>query len=189
MIGAATSSRTETPRHSMNPGTSQASYPFGLVLFTFLLAIYKAVILTSEMDADWYRFVILLGLDAFFLTLLLMLALLNGFVQLKWLRTIVWLALIFLTFYYLLDSLVLLALDEHVSLFEIGRYAPEWSVVLSFFDKTVYMVVLLLLVLMFVSLKSTKALNRFGFVMLASTLLLAVLSAVSAPQALKRYAM
>ena len=173
----------------MNPHTSQASYPFGLVLFALLLAIYKAVILTTEMGADWYRFVILLGLDAFFLSLLLLLVLLQGFVRLKWLRIIVWVALTFLAFYYLVDSFVLLALDEHVSLFEIGRYAPEWGVVLSFFDTTAYMAILLLLVSMFVSLKSTAAVNRLSFFMLACILLLAVLSAVSAPRTLRTYAM
>ena len=173
----------------MNLRTPQASYPFGLALFALLLALYKAAFLTSEMGADWYRFVIMLGLDAFFLALIFILSSLLGFVQLKWLRAIVWLALIFLTFYYLVDSFVLLALNEHASLFEIGRYAPEWGVVLSFFDKTAYMAILLLLISMFLFLKSTAAVNRFGFGFLVLTLLLAVLSTVSAPRALRAYAM
>lgn len=173
----------------MNRSISQASYPFGLVLFALLLAIYKALTLTVEMEADWYRFMILLGLDAFFLSLLFLLASLQGFVQLKWLRIVVWLALSFLAFYYLVDSFVLLALNEHASLFEIGRYAPEWSVVLSFFDTTAYMAILLFLILMFAGLKSNTVVGRFGLVMFASTLLLAGLSAVSAPQTLRNYAM
>ena len=173
----------------MNLRTPHASYPFGLALFALLLALYKAASLTSEMGADWYRFVILLGLDAFFLALILILSSLLGFVQLKWLRAVVWLALAFLTFYYLVDSFVLLALNEHASLFEIGRYAPEWGVVFSFFDMTAYMAILLLLISMFLFLKSTPVVNRFGFGILVLTLLLAVLSTVSAPWALRAYAM
>jgi lipoteichoic acid synthase len=189
VTGAATNSRTDPPPRPMNPRTPQAFYPFGLALFALLLAVYKAATLTSEMGADWYRFLILLGLDAFFLALIFILGLLPGYVQLKWLRAIVWLALTFLAFYYLVDSFVLLALDEHASLFEIGRYAPEWGVVLSFFDTTAYMAILLFLISMFLFLKSTPAVIRFGFGILGFTLLLAVLSTVSAPQALRAYAM
>ena len=189
MTGAATNSRNEPPPRPMNLRTPQASYPFGLALFALLLALYKAASLTSEMGADWHRFVILLGLDAFFLVLIFILSSLLGFVQLKWLRAIVWLVLTFLTFYYLVDSFILLALNEHASLFEIGRYAPEWGVVLSFFDKTAYMAILLLLISMFLFLKSTPAVNRLGFIVLAFTLLLTALSSVSAPRALRAYAM
>lgn len=172
----------------MNPRTSQVSYPIGLILFVLLLAGYKAAILTGEMDADWYRFLMLLGLDAFFLSLLLLLVLLRDIVQFKWLRILVRTGLILLTFYYLVDSFVLLALNEHASLFDIGRYVPEWSVVQSFFDRTAYIAVLLMLVSVFVNIKPTEAVNRFGLVILSCTLLLAVLSVVSAPHALRTYA-
>ncbi len=173
----------------MNSRIPQASYPFGLALFALLLAVYKAATLTIEMGADWHRFLILLGLDTLFLALIFILSLLLGYVQLKWLRAIVWLVLAFLTFYYLMDSFVLLALNEHASFFEIGRYTPEWGVVLSFFDATAYMAILLWLISIFLFLKSTPVVNRFGFVVLVFTLLLAVLSTVSAPRALRAYAM
>ena len=189
MTGAATNSGTESPQRPMNPRITQASYPFGLVLFALLLAVYKAATLTTEMGADWYRFLMLLGLDAFFLALVFILSLLLGYVKLKWLRVIVWLALTSLTFYYLVDSFVLLALNEHASLFEIGRYAPEWGVVLSFFDRTAYVAILLFLISMFLFLKSTPAVNRFGFVILVFTILLAVFITIPAPQALRAYAM
>lgn len=189
VIGAATNSKIETSPRSMNQGTSQVFYPFGLVLYVLMLAIYKAAMLTIEMDADWYRFLILLGLDSFFLALLLLLALLHGFVQLKWLRITIWVSLTFLSIHYLVDSFVLLALDEHASLFEIGRYAPEWGVVLSFVDTTAYMAIVLLLVSMFVRLKSTSTVRKFSFVILACTGLLAVQNAASTPRTLQTYAM
>lgn len=173
----------------MIPLITQASYPFGLALFAILLAVYKAASLTSEMGADGYRFLILLSLDASFLALILVLTQLLAYIQQKWVRFIVLVSLTFLTFYYLVDSFVLLALDEHASLFEVSRYTPEWGVVLSFFDMTAYTAILLFLVSMFLFLKPVPAVKKSGFFLIAATLVLAALSAVSAPPVLKAYAM
>lgn len=173
----------------MNPRPPQSSYPLGLALFVLFLAIYKAVSLTTQMGADGYRFVIFVGLDAFFLALIFMFALLQSISRPKWLRSTFGLVLVLLTLFYLVDTFVLLALDEHASLFEIGRYAPEWGVVLSFFDWKTYLATLLLLVSMFVFARSTPAIKRFGLVLLVAALLSAGLSAVYAPQPLRTYAM
>ena len=51
----------------------------------------------------------------------------------------------FMAAIYLVDSFVLLALDDHADLFDIGRYALEDGVVLSFFDTIAYVAIGLLL--------------------------------------------
>ena len=172
----------------MKTRAPQASYPFGLVLFALMLAIYKAVSLTATMDAGGHRFVMLLGLDSFYLSLLFLLALFHSYVQLKWLCTVAWLSLVLLVFYYLVDSFVLLALDEHAGLFEIGRYTPEWGVVLSFFDTSAYTAILLFLVSIFLFFKATPAVKRTAFGVLLCIFVLAGAAAVSAPRLLRTYA-
>ena len=73
-----------------------------------------------------------------------------------------------MTLFYLVDSFVLLALSEHASLFEISRYAPEWGVVLSFFDGRAYFAILLLLVSVFVVVRSSPAMKVAGLTLLGS---------------------
>jgi len=164
-------------------------FPIGLVLFVLVLAIYKAAMLATEMGVGWQAFLIFAGLDSLYIALFLLLGVLHGFARLKILRTISWLALIFMSFIYLVDSLVLLALDEHASWFDIGRYSPEIGVVLSFFDGTAYSAILLLLVSMFIICEFTQAAKKPSFVLLAIALLFSGLSAAYAPQPLARYAM
>jgi len=164
------------------------SYPLGLTLFALLLASYKAICLATEMRAGLYTSLTFVGLDAFFLALLFLLALLQSISRPAWLRVIIGLFLVSMVFFYLVDSFVLLALDEHASLFEIFRYAAEWGVVLSFFDAAAYLAILLLLASMFVFLKSTSAVKKFGLALLVAALLSAGVSAVSAPRPLRHYA-
>jgi len=159
-----------------------------MVLFALLLAVYKAACLATEMGANGLAFWLLLGLDGLFLSLLFMLALLRGFVRHRWLRASVWLVLVSLTGFYLADSFVLLALDEHASLFEIGRYTPEWRVVLSFFDKTAWLTILFWLVSMFVLPRTSAALVTFGLVLLVVAITSAGLSTVFASKPLRPYA-
>ena len=173
----------------MNPHYSQASYPLGLALFALFLAFYKAASLMTEMGGVGFTLLNLVGLDALFLTLLFIVALLKSYIRPKILSITLWLLLFCMTLFYLVDSFVLLALNEHASLFEIGRYAPEWGVVLSFFDRSAYFAILLLLVSMFVFRKSSPAVKRFGLTLLAVALISTGLSAVSAPRPLRFYAM
>ncbi|MDX2416459.1 MAG: sulfatase-like hydrolase/transferase [Xanthomonadales bacterium] len=173
----------------MNSRFSQASYPLGLALFALLLAFYKAASLMTEMGGGGFTLLSLVGLDALFLSLLFIVALLQSYIRPKILSITLWLLLFCMTLFYLVDSFVLLALNEHASLFEIGRYAPEWGVVLSFFDSNAYFAILLLLVSTFVFLKSSPAVKRFGLTLLAVALVSTGLSAVSAPRPLRFYAM
>ena len=127
----------------MSTRVFQPFYPVGLVIFALLLAGYKAARLVIEMGADWVSFLTLIGLDAFYVSLLLLIALLQAHTRQQWLRIISWVLLVLMTLFYLVDSFVLLALDEHANLFELGRYVPEWGVVLSFFDSSAYLAILL----------------------------------------------
>lgn len=173
----------------MNPRPTHVSYPLGLVLFVLFLAGYKAVILTTDIGADGFTFLLFVGLDAFYLSLFLVVALLQAYIRPKWLRAVLWLLLIFMTLLYLVDSFVLLALDEHAGLFEISRYTPEWGVILSFFNLSTYIFVLLFLLSLFVFAKATARVKKFGFILLFFILFAAGSSVISTPGPLKSYAM
>ena len=172
----------------MNTFTSQASYPFGLVLFAMLLAVYKAVGLITTMESDWLSLVLLIGLDSVFLAFLFMLALFQALLHLNSLRFLLVVPLAFLTFYYLVDSFVLLAINEHINLFEILRYTPERGVVLSFFNTAAYTAILLFLVSMLLFLKATSAVRKAALLLFLSTSLLAAMATIYAPRLLRDYA-
>ena len=111
------------------------------MFFVLTLAIYKAAMLTASMAVDWRALLFLVGLDTFFLALLLLLVLLHGFANSKLLRRPLWVLIVFLSVTYLVDSFVLLALNQHAPLFDMGRYALEPAVVLSFFDIRAYIAI------------------------------------------------
>jgi len=160
-----------------------------MVLFAAVLAVYKAAVLTTEMGAGAYAFSILVSLDAFYLSLLFLVAILQSLSRTKILNILLWFVLVFMSVIYLVDSFVLLALDEHAPLFDIGRYAPETGVILSFFNARVYAAILLLLVAVVLVPTCSQLMKKFSFLMLVSALLLTGLGAVYAPQPLARYAM
>ena len=173
----------------MNSRLSQATYPLGLALFALILAIYKAIKLTIDMGADTSVTLSIVGLDAFFLSILFLLAMLQAFFRLSWLRIISSLVLLLLTLFYLVDCFVLFALDEHANLFEIGRYTPEWRVVESFFDFKAYLAIFLLLISFWLTPVATTFIRMTGMLLLVATVLAATFSAGRAPQPLKHYAM
>ena len=119
------------------------------MIFVFVLANYKATMLAVSMLLDWRAFLFLVGLDGLYLAVVLLFGILHGYAKQRSLRGFIWLLLVFMTVIYLVDSFVLLALNEHAPLFDIGRYAFEPHVVLSFFDSRVYTAIVLLLVSMF----------------------------------------
>lgn len=145
--------------------------------------------LTSEIAADWKVFLVFAGLDAFYIAVILLLGILHGFAKHRALQIILWLMLVFMILIYLVDSFVLLALDEHAPLFEIGRYSPELGVVLSFFDAKAYSAIILLLVSMFVVSAFTPAVKNASFVLLLLSLLSAGFAVSYSPQPLARYTM
>lgn len=168
-------------------------FPLGLVLFALVLAAYKAIMLAVEMGAGGQTLLVLLGLDLFFISLLLLTAilqaLLSGSATAIFLRFILRSVLVVVTGVYLVDSFVLLALDDHAGLFDIGRYAPEWGVVLSFFDAPAYTAIALFLLSVFYVQAFTPASRKFSLALLATIFIWGVLSTANAPQTLARYAM
>jgi len=173
----------------MNLFPRLAGYPFGILLFALVLALYKAIMLTMEMGMGWYAPLYFVGLDAFFLALLFFVVILQSHSRSNFLHVAFWLLLAFLTFVYLLDSFVLLALDEHVSLFDFGRYSVEWGIVQSFFDATAYGAVLLFLIALFLVCSFTRVLKRLSYAAFIGLLLFGVLCEGYAPKPLARYAM
>ena len=145
--------------------------------------------LTTGMGAGVFTFCSLIGLDSFYLVLLFLLAILQSIAKSKSVRVLLWLALVFMSVIYLVDSLVLLAVDDHASLFDIGRYASETGVVLSFFNLPAFVVILLLLVSIFLRPAYSPAMKKFTFFMLMLTMLITGLGTAYAPQPLARYAM
>jgi phosphoglycerol transferase MdoB-like AlkP superfamily enzyme len=173
----------------MNPIRTQQSYPLGLVLFAIALAFYKAAVLATEMGMGFRTHLNILGLDTFYLALIFLMAILRGASRSKVLKLSFWFVLVFMTFIYLVDSFVLLALDDHAALFDIGRYTPEMGVVLSFFDVRAYSAILLLLVSMVLVPAYNPAMKKFSYLVLMLALVFAGLGAVYTAQPLLRYAM
>ena len=53
-------------------------FPLGLVLFALALAAYKAAVISVDAGAGWQAWSILFGLDLFYLSFLLLLAIVIG---------------------------------------------------------------------------------------------------------------
>lgn len=164
-------------------------FPLGLVFFALGFNVCKAAMITASIGAGGWTFVVLLGLDLFYFSLLLFIAILQGFLQAGLLRKITGLALVLMTGVYLTDSFVLLALDDHPTLFDIGRYSLKWAVVLSFFDVRACTVILLFLVSLLYFRAFTPVLKKITLTTLAAALICSFLATVYAPPLLARYAM
>lgn len=173
----------------MNPFKRQSIFPIGLVLFALILIVYKAFVLTNEMGAGGATFWYLIGLDAFYLALLILVAFLSAFTGLRVVRVLFWVLLVFLTTIFLIDTFVLLALDEHAPLFDIGRYSVEMGVVLSFFDIAAYAAIVLLLVSVLINCTATPMIRKSSAILLLTGLVVGSLSVINAPAPLQRYAM
>lgn len=173
----------------MNPFKRQASFPLGLVLYALILTVYKAFVLTNEMGTGRATFWFLMGLDSFYLALLVLVALLAAFMGLRLLRVLFWFLLLIFTIVFLIDTFVLLALDDHAPLFDIGRYSAETGVVLSFFDIEAYTAIVLLLVSVFISCAATPVIRKSIIILLLTGLIIGSLSVINAPAPLLRYAM
>jgi hypothetical protein len=173
----------------MNSIEDKKHFPIGLMLFVLTLAIYKAAMLSVSMMVDWRAFLFLVGLDAFYLAVILLVAILFSLSTFRFLSGVFWLLLVFLSATYLVDSFVLLALNEHAPLFDVGRYALEPAVVLSFFDINAYVAIALLLVSAFIKIGFTPVLRRSSLALLIGAVLVAGFSFIYAPLPLARYAM
>jgi phosphoglycerol transferase MdoB-like AlkP superfamily enzyme len=173
----------------MSTKKKRKAFPIGLMLFVLALAIYKAAMLSVSMTLDWRSFLFLVGLDAFYLSILLLAGIFLGYAGSRPLRTALWLLLVFMTVTYLVDSFVLLALNEHAPLFDMGRYALEPRVVLSFFDIRAYTAIVLLLIAMRVKMVYDRETRKQSFIVLLVAVLTGIFCSAYAPLPLARYAM
>jgi phosphoglycerol transferase MdoB-like AlkP superfamily enzyme len=162
-------------------------FPLGLVLFALGLNLYKAFQLTVSIGADWRTFAALVGLDLFFMSLLVSLAMVHGLLRKKLPQVGIWLFLLILIAVYMVDSFVLLALDDHAALFDIGRYTPEIGVVLSFFDFRAYGAVLLFLLSILMVCVYTTGVRKISIVLLLLCVCWNAVSISQTPQSLHRY--
>ena len=165
-----------------------ANYPLGAVAFAVFLGVYKAAQLAADMGAGWSRFMAVLGSDAFFLALIFLAAWLQGFTRSLALRVLLRLTLAGMTLFYLVDSLVLLALDQHPGIFEVIRYTPEWAEIAGFVDMPAYALAGAWLVSVFVAIVSTPAVRRFAFGLFVVALLSAGPGISLTPPPVTRYA-
>lgn len=164
-------------------------FPIGLIIFVLALVTYKAAMLTASMMVDWRAFLFLVGLDAFYFAIVLLLGILFGYARSRSLRSSLWLILVFLTIIYMVDAFVLLALNEHAPLFDMGRYALEPGVVLSFFDAKAYTAIVLLLISMMVKVIFSRKIRKLSLVVLLAALVAGTFCSVYSPLPLARYAM
>ena len=173
----------------MNSAQNKNTFPLGLMLFVLILVIYKAAMLAAGMMLDWQEFLILAGLDSFYIALLLLIAIFHGFAEPGMLRATLRLTLVLMTFFYLVDSFVILMLDEHASLFDIARYSMEPGAFLSFFNVRAYSAILLFLVSVIIVCEFTPAVKKSGTILLLVMLLTGGFCEVYTPQPLARYSM
>lgn len=88
----------------------------------------------------------LLSLDISFLALLCLVATGQSYTGHFWSRMGLKSILVCLVVFYTIHSFVLLALDEYMNLFDLGRYLLEWQVVLSFFNALIVSVCMVFLI-------------------------------------------
>ena len=163
--------------------------PWGLLLFSFAVALYKAFSLSSEMTGGASLVLRLLLPDFSLLGLVSLMGLLQVMAGKPALRLLVRVALALLVLFYAIHSFVLLALDESASLFDLGRYLKEWSVVWSFFGPLTISVVLVFLLAIFldgrIGRAGRKALGLLG----AGLLAIGIYSALRMPEELQKYSL
>jgi hypothetical protein len=154
----------------MSTADKAQRFPLGLVLFALALTVYKASVISVDSGSGWQVWAILTGLDLFYFSFLLFLAILFTVVRPRVLRIPIWVLQAFMTAIYLVDSFVLLALDDHADLFDIGRYALEDGVVLSFFDTPAYVAIASMLLSLFLFSDFTTRLKKMTVICSATSL-------------------
>ncbi|NND44611.1 MAG: sulfatase-like hydrolase/transferase [Xanthomonadales bacterium] len=127
----------------MNRSERARVFPAGLFAAGLAILAYKALSLSLDVSGSMvlaWRFGLL---DLDMLGILLGIGLLVALPR-RLLRWPLKVALFLITVYYAVHTVVLLELDEPMSLFDLGRYLPEWGVVQSFLGPGTLLVVLLL---------------------------------------------
>ena len=145
------------------PGTkaqgliSRGIFPLGLPGFAIVVALFKAASLSLEMAGSLAVTLRLLSLDMTFLGGLCLLAVFHFKSNRSEVRSVLKIILTLLVGFYTIHSFVLLALDEYMNLFDLGRYMHEWQVVLSFFDFLIIAVVLVFVLSVFLNIRPGRS--------------------------------
>lgn len=172
------------------PRRSEHGYlPWGLLLFSLAIALYKAFSLSAEMTAGPGLVLRLLLPDFSFLGLLCLLGLMHAMAGNRALRLLIRTALSLLVLFYAIHSFVLLALDESTSLFDLGRYLGEWSVVWSFFEPLTISVTLVFVLVIFLTCRIGPAWKKTFGVLAAGLLAAGVYTAMRMPGELQKYSL
>ncbi|MDX1460013.1 MAG: sulfatase-like hydrolase/transferase [Xanthomonadales bacterium] len=161
--------------------------PIGLLAFALAVALFKAARLSLDVSGAVWGAGAYLAQDLTALGILLLSALLAGRFDTGPVRRVCLLLLALLVLFYALHSVVLLELDEHMSLFDLARYLPEASVVASFIGPGMLMMLAVLLA----ALAWSRTVGKKGARWLTIIGVLAILGglwvAYTAPRDLGRY--
>ncbi len=164
-----------------------APYPSGLLAFSVILALYKALILSLEMTGSPAVSAWLFALDLSFLALLALLGLLHCYLGNALARLLVRILQAVSAGFYLVHSFVLLELDEPMRFFDLARYLPETAVVGSFFNVLTISAVLGFAVMMFINLRLNKRVLTWAGAITVVLLLTGLLAESASPAQLHKY--
>ena len=113
----------------MRNNNSAGHFPLGLLMLSLGLAAYKAAFLSMEMTESLAVFAELFVLDLSFLGLLVLLCVVHALIAGRVARSLFKALLALVVAFYIINSFVLLELDEYMNLFDLARYLPDsWLV-------------------------------------------------------------
>jgi len=171
----------------MRNNNSAGHFPLGLLMLSLGLAAYKAAFLSMEMTGSLAVFAELFVLDLSFLGLLGLLCVVHALIAGSVARSLFKALLALVVAFYIINSFVLLELDEYMNLFDLARYLPEPQVVFSFFDALIIGVVLVYMIAVLLNrrIKGTTLAWLSGFALIA--LISGVVATRNAPYQLQKY--
>lgn len=161
--------------------------PWGLMAFSLAVAAYKAFTLSYAMtEGPGLVFGLLLP-DTAFLGLVCVLGMAHAAVNKGLLRMALKFMLALLVLFYTIHSFVLLALDEPMSLFDLGRYLVEWSVVQGFFGPVTISVVLVYVLSLFLDCSAGRGWRKIFGLLGIALLAIGTYTASRLPAGLQKY--
>jgi hypothetical protein len=164
-------------------------FPLGLIAFAIGLAAYKAAMLSQEMTGTFELLGGLFLLDISFLSLLGLLAAVGAISSLGWFRLLLKTLLFLLIVFYTVHTFVLLALDEHMSLFDLGRYLREWRLIPGFINATTIIALLVFLAAIFVNVRMSRRQVMVETLLMLALLATGIIVNARTPFPLQKYAL
>lgn len=164
-------------------------FPLGLILFAIGLAVYKAAVLSQEMTGTLEVLGSLFVLDASILSLLGLLAVTCTIGSSGWLRLLIKTLLVLLLVFYVVHTFVLLALDEHMSLFDLGRYLREWRLIPGFINASTVIALLIFVGSIFLNVQLSRNQRVVSVLFMLAVLAGGILLNTKTPFPLQKYAL